>query len=70
MYLTQNIFPKNKPSRTLSLNSHYLVLFKNAREALQVAKCTLGECHYGGSIQKCYYHPIRVSTNRFKAGDE
>ena len=27
VYLTQNIFYKNKQSRTLSLNSHYLVLF-------------------------------------------
>ena len=37
VYLTQNIFYKNKQSRTLSLNSHYLVLFKNARDASQVA---------------------------------
>ena len=37
VYLTQNIFYKNKKSRTLSLNSHYLVLFKHARDASQVA---------------------------------
>ena len=37
VYLTQNTFYKNKQSRTLRLNSHYLVLFKNARDALQVA---------------------------------
>ena len=37
VYLTQNIFYKNKPSRTLSLNAHYLVLLKNARDASQVA---------------------------------
>ena len=37
VYLTQNIFYNNKLSRTLSLNSHYLVLFKNARDASQVA---------------------------------
>ena len=37
VYLTQNIFYKNKQSRILSLNSHYLVLFKNARDASQVA---------------------------------
>ena len=37
VYLTQDIFYKNKQSRTLSLNSHYLVLFKNARDASQVA---------------------------------
>ena len=37
VYLTPNIFYTNKQSRTLSLNSHYLVLFKNARDASQVA---------------------------------
>ena len=33
VYLTQNLFYKNKQTRTLSLNSHYIVLFKNARVA-------------------------------------
>ena len=37
VYLTQNLFFKNKQTRTLSLNSHYIVLFKNARDATQVA---------------------------------
>ena len=37
VYLTQNLFNKNKQTRTLSLNSHYIVLFKNARGATQVA---------------------------------
>ena len=35
LYITQNIFPKNTHSRTISLNSHYLVLFKNPRDAGQ-----------------------------------
>ena len=37
LYLTQNLFLKNKHSRTISLNSHYLVLFKNPRDAGQFA---------------------------------
>ena len=37
VYLTQNLFYKNKQTRTLSLNSHYIVLFKNARDATEVA---------------------------------
>lgn len=37
IYLTQNIFDKNKFARTISLNSHYLVLFKNPRDAGQFA---------------------------------
>jgi len=37
LYLSQNLFFKNKQNRTLSLNSHYMVLFKNVRDATQVA---------------------------------
>ena len=37
VYLTQDIFYQNKQTRTLSLNSHYIVLFKNARDATQVS---------------------------------
>ena len=34
--MTRNIFYKNKQTRTLSLNSHYIVLFKKAHDATQV----------------------------------
>jgi len=37
VYLTQNVFDKNKYARTISLNAHYLVLFKNPRDATQFA---------------------------------
>ena len=37
VYLTRNLFNKNKLTRTLNLNSHYIVLFMNARDANQVA---------------------------------
>ena len=37
LHLTQNLFDKNKYARTISLNSHYLVLFKNCRDAGQFA---------------------------------
>ena len=33
VYLTQNLFYKNKQTRTLSFNTHYIVLFKNAYDA-------------------------------------
>ena len=36
VYLTTNIFYKHKQTRTLSLNSHYIVLFKNERDVTQV----------------------------------
>ena len=35
--LLQNIFYQGKENRTMSLNSHYLVLFKNPRDQLQVS---------------------------------
>jgi hypothetical protein len=46
LYLTQNLFFKSKHSRTMSLNAHYIVLFKNPRDALQVA--TLARQMYPG----------------------
>lgn len=35
-YLVQNLFDKSKEHRTISLNSHYMVLFKNPRDASQI----------------------------------
>ena len=37
LYLTQNLFYKGKRTRTINLNAHYLVLFKNVRDSTQVA---------------------------------
>ena len=34
IYLVQYLFPKNKESRTIRLNSQYIVVFKNPRDAL------------------------------------
>lgn len=36
MYIVQNLFAKNKESRTISLNSHYMVVFKNPRDCSQI----------------------------------
>ena len=36
-YLTQNLFPPGKLSRTISLNSHYFIIFKNPRDSLGIA---------------------------------
>ena len=42
----QNLFHQGKGSRSISLNSHYLVLFKNPRDKLQVL--TLAKQMYPG----------------------
>jgi hypothetical protein len=37
VFITQNLFHKNKFVRTMKLNIHYIVMFKNPRDASQVA---------------------------------
>ena len=36
IYIVQNLFHQGKGNRSISLNSHYLVLFKNPRDNLQI----------------------------------
>ena len=38
IHIVQNLFHQGKGSRSISLNSHYLVLFKNPRDKLQILK--------------------------------
>ena len=46
IYLSQNLFYKSKQNRTMSLNAHYLVIFKNPRDQNQLA--TLARQMYAG----------------------
>jgi Adenovirus IVa2 protein len=46
LYLTQNLFHGGKENRTISLNAQYLVIFKNPRDATQIA--CLGRQMYPG----------------------
>ena len=36
IYIVQNLFHQGKGNRSISLNSHYMVLFKNPRDKLQI----------------------------------
>ena len=36
MFITQNLFVQGKSARTISLNTTYVVLFKNIRDQLQI----------------------------------
>ena len=49
LYLTQNLFPPGKQSRTISLNSHYMIVFKNPRDSL------------GISILACQMYPNKTN---------
>jgi hypothetical protein len=46
VFITQNLFHRNKHVRTMNLNTHYVVLFKNPRDAGQVM--TLARQMYPG----------------------
>jgi hypothetical protein len=46
VFIAQNVFHKSKQSRTMSLNSHYMIIFKNPRDTLQVQ--TLARQMYPG----------------------
>ena len=48
IYIVQNLFHQGKGSRSTSLNSHHLVLFKNPRDKLQFL--TLAKQMYPGQI--------------------
>ena len=49
LLLTQNIFPQNKHFRAVSLNAHYMVLFKNVRDASQITN--LAKQMYPGNVK-------------------
>ena len=36
IFITQNLFDKNKEMRTINLNAHYMVLFKSPRDVSQI----------------------------------
>ena len=60
IYIVQNVFHRGKGSRSISLNSHYLVLFKNPRDKLQVL--TLAKQMYPGRMDfflKQYEEAVR-----------
>ena len=48
LLLTQNLFHQNKYSRSISLNAHYMVIFKNVRDASQIT--SLAKQMYPGNV--------------------
>ena len=62
LYLVQNLFPKNKESRTISLNSQYMVVLKNPRDASQMTH--LARQIYPGRanfVQEAFENAMSVS---------
>ena len=59
IYITQNIFDKSPQNRTISLNAHYLVLFKNPRDKSQVE--ILGRQLSMPHLTSAYHEATRVA---------
>ena len=62
IYIVQNLFHQGKGKRSISLNSHYLVLFKNPRNKLKIL--TLAKQMYPGRTDfflKQYEEAVRRS---------
>ena len=73
IYLVQNIFSRNKESRTISLNTQYMVVFKNPRDASQITN--LAKQMYPGRVKfiqeafcLCDVNSIRVPFGRSQTG--
>ena len=49
IFIIHNLFHQGKEMRNLSLNSHYIVLFKNPRDKLQIS--TLARQMYPGNVK-------------------
>ena len=59
--LLQNLFSKGKEARTISLNNHYLALFKNPRDMQQIS--VLARQMYPGNGQH-FMHKFKEATSK------
>ena len=62
--ITQNIFAQSKHARTINLNTHYLVLFRNYRDSSQISN--LGRQIYPGQVK--LLQDIYIDATRAKYG--
>lgn len=65
IFVSQNLYAKGKFSRTMALNSHYLVLFKNPRDQSQIS--VLGRQMFPGS-SRFLVDAFRDATEKKKHG--
>ena len=60
-FVTQNLFSQGKQFRTISLNAHYFILFKNQRDQTQIQ--TLGKQIFTGET-KFFMDAYHKATNK------
>ena len=56
IYLAQNLFHKGKHSRDISLNTDYMILFKNARDASQITHLSRQMYPHNSKFLTCAFH--------------
>lgn len=61
IYLMQNLFIQGKASRTISLNTNYMVIFKNSRDNYQIS--LLARQMYPGNVQY-FLQAFKDATSR------
>ena len=62
IYITQNMFQQSKSSRTISLNSRYMILFRNERGKNQIKK--LAQRMQAPHLLLAYEDATRLSSRR------
>jgi hypothetical protein len=60
-FLMQNFFHQSKEIRTITLNAHYIILFKNPRDKQQIA--TLARQMYGNRDAQVMEQAFVMATN-------
>jgi hypothetical protein len=68
MLIVQNLFNRNKYQRTISLITHYMVLFKNPRDMSQIM--ALGQQMYPRRTKMLSAHSQTVDETVIGFGDE
>ena len=66
IYLTQNLFPPGKFTRSISLNAHYIVAFNNPRDTLGFR--TLVQQAFAGNVPYVWESLQDATSNPFKFG--
>lgn len=61
IFMTQNLFPKNKSFRDISLNTTYLTLFKNVNDKLQISTFA---ARYAPGKTKSFMNIYKAITQR------
>ncbi len=64
--ITQNLFFQGKTSRTITLNTHYIILYKNPRDAMQIM--VLGRQIFPGNTKyfmECYQDATNHPSDAF-----